>query len=373
MTKILVCVCLLSALSFVEVKTLSKEGHVGKDVIFKCSDWNAWTDVRQNAKYLCHSPCNENKHIIIKAEFGKTTSKDRIEITNTEEGLFVTFTNLKKSDSKKYYCGVERFGRDRFIELNLKVIEGKFMFFIFILIKHYLSNNTNISGNEQSSILYIMSLLSAEPPVRRTPSEPVTVAPSVSFAVTNTFTSSSPNNISTEEPEVNTTSNVHMKSNELTEQGSGHLPYLIISFVAILVTLMVLMPLMKRQHKVVSSANSPYQVAQEDDVYEEIDLEEHQTGRQPVAASTHHFSAASAGLDPDSLYANATYLQDMSDKSKVSRGAACAKSRDAFHACETVYSFAQQPKKKTERNQNSQPTQFESHDNDFLYSLAQLT
>ncbi|XP_047434872.1 uncharacterized protein LOC125004365 isoform X2 [Mugil cephalus] len=336
MTKILVCVCLLSALSFVEVKTLSKEGHVGKDVIFKCSDWNAWTDVRQNAKYLCHSPCNENKHIIIKAEFGKTTSKDRIEITNTEEGLFVTFTNLKKSDSKKYYCGVERFGRDRFIELNLKVIE-------------------------------------AEPPVRRTPSEPVTVAPSVSFAVTNTFTSSSPNNISTEEPEVNTTSNVHMKSNELTEQGSGHLPYLIISFVAILVTLMVLMPLMKRQHKVVSSANSPYQVAQEDDVYEEIDLEEHQTGRQPVAASTHHFSAASAGLDPDSLYANATYLQDMSDKSKVSRGAACAKSRDAFHACETVYSFAQQPKKKTERNQNSQPTQFESHDNDFLYSLAQLT
>ncbi|XP_051241584.1 CMRF35-like molecule 5 isoform X4 [Dicentrarchus labrax] len=115
--------CLLCALSVVAVEPLNLNGHVGKNVTFKCSDWNVWAGVKSNVKYLCDNPCSENKHIIIKAEYGKTAHENRIELTNRAEGLFVTFTNLQKSDSKKYYCGVERFGPDPLIEVNLKVID----------------------------------------------------------------------------------------------------------------------------------------------------------------------------------------------------------------------------------------------------------
>uniref|UniRef100_A0A3Q1BNY6 Immunoglobulin domain-containing protein n=1 Tax=Amphiprion ocellaris TaxID=80972 RepID=A0A3Q1BNY6_AMPOC len=132
---ILKCFFLLAALTIVEVKTLDIVGHVGKNVTVECSDWNVWTNVNFNVKYLCESPCSEDKHIIIKAEYGQTKNNNRIELTNRENGLFVTFTNLTMSDSRKYYCGVERYGHDSFIEVNLKVIDGKFIHFIFISTK----------------------------------------------------------------------------------------------------------------------------------------------------------------------------------------------------------------------------------------------
>lgn len=114
--------CLLFALSVVEMKPLNITGHVGKNVTIECSDWDSVTDVKLGVKYFCDSPCSEDKHIIVKAEFGKTTKyKNRIEMSNTADGLFVTFTNLQESDSKTYYCGVERFGPDLYIKVNLKV------------------------------------------------------------------------------------------------------------------------------------------------------------------------------------------------------------------------------------------------------------
>lgn len=126
----------LVALSVVEVKPLEINGRVGKNVTVKCSDWNTWIDVKYNDKYFCHSPCSEEKHIIVRAAFGKTQKKSRIEITNSVEGLFVTFTNLQKSDSKKYYCGVDRFGHDSLIEVNLQVTGGKFTLVFFFLKYH---------------------------------------------------------------------------------------------------------------------------------------------------------------------------------------------------------------------------------------------
>ncbi|XP_040891236.1 uncharacterized protein LOC121180136 isoform X2 [Toxotes jaculatrix] len=72
MIKIYIYSCLLSALTIVEVKTLSRNGHVGKSVTFICSDWNVWTNTENNVKYLCQSPCSKDKDIIIKAAFGKT-------------------------------------------------------------------------------------------------------------------------------------------------------------------------------------------------------------------------------------------------------------------------------------------------------------
>ncbi|XP_018536626.2 uncharacterized protein LOC108886321 isoform X1 [Lates calcarifer] len=106
------------------MQTLNITGHVGKRVSFVCSDWNTWTNVKSNVKYLCISPCTADKHIIIKAESGRTKRKDRIELINRGQDLFVSITHLQMSDSKKYFCGVERPGLDLLREVNLKVTDG---------------------------------------------------------------------------------------------------------------------------------------------------------------------------------------------------------------------------------------------------------
>ncbi|XP_059184718.1 CMRF35-like molecule 9 [Centropristis striata] len=125
MIKICVYCCLLSALSVVEVKTLYINGRVGESVHFTCSGWDSVTSVRENDKYFCYSPCTDKVHIINKAAFKRTTYKGRVELTNSGESLFVTFKNLHESDSGTYYCGVDRWGKDSFIEVNLKVTDAK--------------------------------------------------------------------------------------------------------------------------------------------------------------------------------------------------------------------------------------------------------
>lgn len=115
----------LAALSIVEMKHLNINGRVGESVEIKCSDWDSWTNVNYNVKYFCKSPCTEDKHIIVKAAYRKYISKGRIQLNNGEAGLFVTFTNLQKSDSGTYYCGAERTGRDSLIKVNLKVTDGE--------------------------------------------------------------------------------------------------------------------------------------------------------------------------------------------------------------------------------------------------------
>lgn len=118
------------------MKTLSITGHVGENVTFECSDWNAWIDVNSNDKYFCNSPCKEDKHVIIKTKSGQTKHKGRIHLNNSGQTLSVTFTDLQKSDSNTYYCGVDRFFSDSFVKVNLKVIDGKLMFLIFISTKY---------------------------------------------------------------------------------------------------------------------------------------------------------------------------------------------------------------------------------------------
>ncbi|KAI3352321.1 hypothetical protein L3Q82_005288 [Scortum barcoo] len=107
--------------------TLDVSGRVGENVTVKCSGWKTWSDVKSNVKYLCESPCND-KDIIVKAAYKKTEHKNRIELTNSADGLFVTFTNLQKSDAKKYQCRVERVGHDSFIEVNLQVTDGRVLY-----------------------------------------------------------------------------------------------------------------------------------------------------------------------------------------------------------------------------------------------------
>uniref|UniRef100_A0A3B5A0R7 Immunoglobulin V-set domain-containing protein n=1 Tax=Stegastes partitus TaxID=144197 RepID=A0A3B5A0R7_9TELE len=123
--------CRNAAASVKPPSTLDVVGHVGKNITVLCEKWNVWIGVKSNDKYICKSPCKEDKHIIIKVKYGEAKKKDRIELFNGPEGLYVTFINLKKSDARKYYCGVDRSVRDSYIELNLKVIDGKFMHFFF--------------------------------------------------------------------------------------------------------------------------------------------------------------------------------------------------------------------------------------------------
>ncbi|KAK1896270.1 CMRF35-like molecule 5 [Dissostichus eleginoides] len=245
-----------AALSFVEMKPLNIKGCVGERVTFTCSDWNNVFGVRSNDKYFCRSPCTEDKHIIIKAAPGRTTKRNRMEILNTGNDLFVTFTNLKNSDANTYYCGVKRNGPDPWIKVNLKVTDGS-------------------------------------------------------------------------------------------------IPYLIIGVILIITILMVLLKFMSKKmmkQRIVSTAVMPQENAREEAEYDEIRHEE--------------------ATDPDSLYANNSFLQDIGSAAAGcetnSRGA-CAESRD-----NVLYSVAQLPKDQIKPTGQSQRNQSESAENDSFYDLVQL-
>uniref|UniRef100_A0A672ISZ1 Immunoglobulin V-set domain-containing protein n=1 Tax=Salarias fasciatus TaxID=181472 RepID=A0A672ISZ1_SALFA len=115
----------LAVLSIVEMKIVSVTGRVGSAVSFHCSGWDTQTDIASYDKYFCKDPCKSGKDVILTASFMKTDQTNKIQISNKGESLLVTFTDLQMSDSKTYYCGVDRFFRDNYIKVNLKVLQGK--------------------------------------------------------------------------------------------------------------------------------------------------------------------------------------------------------------------------------------------------------
>ncbi|XP_041838368.1 CMRF35-like molecule 3 [Melanotaenia boesemani] len=218
MFKICMCTCLLLSLTIVEMKALKVTGHVGEKVTFKCCNWKTWTEIRTNVKYLCEKPCKQDKHIIIKAAFSMTEKKDRIQITNVDDCLLVTFMDLKLSDSKTYYCGVERFIWDSFIEVNLQVIDGPIT-----------SVTTTTAGLTSS------------------------------FPVTTTSTMSSRLDMTTNS--ALSYSTLHDTTTATAVKGAGSVPYLIVGFIVTIVSLIVLLQLMrtmKRQHKMDGSFPPDY-------------------------------------------------------------------------------------------------------------------
>ncbi|XP_033976234.1 uncharacterized protein LOC117474518 isoform X2 [Trematomus bernacchii] len=311
MIKIYMYSCLLSALSFVEMKILNIKGRVGERVSFKCSDWDSWIDVTSNDKYFCKSPCTEDKHIIIKAAPGKSTQGNRMRIFTRGKDLFVTFTNLEKSDSNTYYCGVEIKGPDTYIKVILKVTE--------------------------------------EPSIPKKTPETVDTFTTLSSAMSNisTLSSNSYDNIT-----VVSASNTTLSTT--ATQGAGSIPYLILGVILIITILMVLLKLMSkmmmRQRKVVSTAVMPQEDAREEAEYDEIRNED--------------------VTDPDSLYANHSFLQDIGSaaaRCETNSRGACAESRD-----NVLYSVAQLPKDQIKPTGQSQRNQSESAENDSFYDLAQL-
>ncbi|XP_028262500.1 CMRF35-like molecule 9 isoform X2 [Parambassis ranga] len=340
MMKTYLCVCLLSAVVDVQAK-INIKGSVGQNVTATCLGWNVWlSDVKTNDKYICRSPCTEQKHIITQAAYKKTKRKDRIEITNSDEGLFVTFFNLQKSESGTYYCGVERYGRDSFIEVNLKVTD-------------------------------------AEHSKHRTPAVTVIVTPTVSSAVLTNITVSNGSNTVTDSPPTS-----YITTSALAMQQVDIIPYLIFGLLIISIALMVLLKHMrgaKRQQNITSFVHCPPEVAQNDAVYEEVGLNDQQSEGQPAAA----VSTPSTDIDPDSLYANYFYQlpakRHNRHSTNVSLIPTSSSDVDPKHACaegnDVVYSLAQLPqlpKKESEYTGQCKPNDSHSIEYNDVYSLALL-
>nr|XP_029136806.1 CMRF35-like molecule 3 [Labrus bergylta] len=253
--------CLLSALSAVQMKTVNIDKHVGENVTIRCSGWDVLMYVEENVKYFCSSPCTEDKHIIIKAEFGWLNSKDRIKLFNNGEVLLVTFTDLQKSDAGKYYCGVEIVGIDAYIEVNVNVKDAE-------------------------------------------PSSPIKTPITVTVTVTTTSPVTSPHvsdgftDMSTTNQTLNTTT-----LPASVTKGAGNVLHLKIAVISISTLLMVILLLIRKmknkKRKVVSSAHVPQEDAREAVESDDIRLEAQQPVSRHERSSTLYSSA-----DPDSIYMN---------------------------------------------------------------------
>ncbi|XP_071360900.1 uncharacterized protein [Trachinotus anak] len=326
------------------MKNLIIDCHFGKNVTFICSDWDVWFDVTYNVKYLCLSPCTKDKDIIIRASFGKTERKNRIFLVNKGNDLSVTLIDLQTSHSKKYVCGVERFGPDSFIQVILRFIDGP-----------------------------------------KTTAKTVTAASTVPFAaMDSTIISSSPSDTITNMPASYT---LMTTPNAPITPRAGSVLYLVIGFMIIITILTVVLTLMRKLMKkqLTSSADWPQEDTQGDVEYDEIRTEDRQAESPPLVLST---VRSSTDTDPDRLYANFSYhhntdlaaargkYSDVSlnsaSKSRVGPRGACADSRVTAPQNDLVYSVMQPPKQQNDISGKSEPNQSGSHENDSIYFLAQL-
>ncbi|XP_042341517.1 CMRF35-like molecule 3 isoform X2 [Plectropomus leopardus] len=310
MIKLSVYFCLLSALSVVAMKPLNITGRAGKNVTIKCSDWNVWTDVKHNVKYFCVSPCKKEEHILNQAAPGKTTYENRIELNNTGEFLFVTFTDLKMSDSKTYYCGVKRYVGDSLLAVNLTV-----------------TNVTNSSTRSSDSSDFITDM------------------------------STSHTTLNTTLPNVSAT------------QGTRNVPYLIAGVIAITAMLMVLLMLvykLMKQLKVKSRAGKPQEDTREAGDYDEIRRVD-QT--DPGCLYVNYFRHQHTELTTESCSKDDS--SNSASRSGVNLKGACADSRVPDPQCDLVYSVAQRPKEQIEPTGQSESNQCEI-ENDSFCSLAKL-
>ncbi|XP_023268484.1 uncharacterized protein LOC111659709 [Seriola lalandi dorsalis] len=242
------------------------------------------------------------------------------------------------SDSKKFLCGLERYGPDSFIEVDLKV-------------KH---------GPEKTA-------------------KTVTVGSTVSFdAMSSSITSFSSSDVITNMSPSYTTLHITIPTASITP-GAGSVPYLVISSIVIITIMLVLLTLMRKMMKKqqMSSANSPQEDTQEAVEYDEIRTEDHQAERPPVAVSAIH---SSTDADTETLYVNYFYHQGTelaaacgkysSSRSRVSPRGARAESRVTGPQNDLVYSAAQLSKQQIGLTGKSEPNQSESNEDSF-YSLAQ--
>ncbi|XP_029996400.1 CMRF35-like molecule 8 [Sphaeramia orbicularis] len=263
--------CLLYAVTIVEVRSRTITGRVGQTLTFECSNWDVWTSIKSNSKYFCNSPCTEKKHIIVTAETGKMKRNKRIQIQNNgAKGLSVTFTNLQKSDAKTYYCGLDRAGFDSFVKVNLEVLDAALS-------------------------------------VPKTTSE---TAPITSTSCTSTSVSSG--GISRATDTVVTAR--HNTTVAFITEGTGTVPYLIVGTVVLITILVILLMItkkMKKQMTSVSSGDIPEPDPEQTAEYDEI--RDHHGESQPEVISPVYALVTHSDGNPDGIYANAYHHQVMQE------------------------------------------------------------
>nr|XP_046216336.1 polymeric immunoglobulin receptor-like isoform X1 [Oncorhynchus gorbuscha]XP_046216337.1 polymeric immunoglobulin receptor-like isoform X2 [Oncorhynchus gorbuscha] len=118
-------VLLLAAMwSVCSAELITVEGYEGGKAEIRCPYREEW---RSHQKYLCKGDCPVfNKDKVIKTEAGENSaSNGRYSLKdNREESVFiVTITNLTFNDAGKYWCGVDTWGQDNYIKVNLEVSE----------------------------------------------------------------------------------------------------------------------------------------------------------------------------------------------------------------------------------------------------------
>ncbi|XP_072571378.1 CMRF35-like molecule 5 isoform X2 [Paramormyrops kingsleyae] len=81
-------------------------------------------DYIHNAKSWCRHPCND---VLVKSEKSDTyISKGRVSLYDNPNGrsFRVTINKLTLKDAGVYYCGVEKWGKDIYTEVHVKVSEA---------------------------------------------------------------------------------------------------------------------------------------------------------------------------------------------------------------------------------------------------------
>uniref|UniRef100_A0A4W6DHF4 Immunoglobulin domain-containing protein n=1 Tax=Lates calcarifer TaxID=8187 RepID=A0A4W6DHF4_LATCA len=129
---------------------INVEGFEGGEVSFQSSHRLAW----KYNKYLCRDPCKETEDILATVKSGKRVESGRITLVDSGDGVFnVTFSQLRLSDSGKYWCGVDRPGFDTFTAVTLTVKERKCDFFSITMylfpLFYFLSLHSPLVGKSQ--------------------------------------------------------------------------------------------------------------------------------------------------------------------------------------------------------------------------------
>ncbi|XP_030594512.1 uncharacterized protein LOC115786486 [Archocentrus centrarchus] len=100
-----------------ETKAESVTGSAGQTITITCSHSNAYS----NVKYFCKDECTD-KDILIKTSDKNKESNKKYRIKDEGNTFSVTISDLQVSDSRTYWCGIERVGVDTYNEVILEVL-----------------------------------------------------------------------------------------------------------------------------------------------------------------------------------------------------------------------------------------------------------
>ncbi|XP_017540329.1 CMRF35-like molecule 7 isoform X1 [Pygocentrus nattereri] len=104
-----------------EVLAVKLTGRVNDHLSFSCH--HSWAST--NIKYFCRWGCSDKDVLIRSNGVGKIAQKGRYSLYDRGRGrITITIAGLWKSDSGKYWCGVERSGMDTFQEVFLTVLDA---------------------------------------------------------------------------------------------------------------------------------------------------------------------------------------------------------------------------------------------------------